>query len=372
MRIHVWPVVALLFVTPALAAAQSATTPADPPPAAAPATGPTIDLGGYVQAELNAGAQGDTRFPVNDRIFLRRARVTVSGTILPSLRYRIQTDFAGGLGASQAIRAALTDGYIEWTKYAFAHIRVGQFKAPFGAEWLVPSTRLVTVERTLMSDRLSLNRQVGVQVSGTGVRGRLGYAAALFDGNGFNTNVNDNNRFMYVLRGTAVAWRSAGGALWRLGADAYWSTDTNLSLSGDFGLDPTPATLAANNLFTGRRTGVGVDSHFEDGVWRLDAEYLHLRFTPQNGVPQPDVLSHGWFVAPGAFVYRRLVQIIGRYERFRPTEVTAGNETREWLAGVNYYVRGRTAKLMVDYLWVDAPNDPGQHQKVLAQMQVVF
>jgi hypothetical protein len=45
--------------------------------------------------------------------------------------------------------------------------------------------------------------------------------------------------------------------------------------------------------------------------------------------------------------------------------------TSTWTGGVNYYARGTSVKLMADYLWVDAPTSLG-HQKVLAQLQVMF
>ncbi|MDE3155865.1 MAG: hypothetical protein KGN76_12225 [Acidobacteriota bacterium] len=354
----------------ATAPASAAGTSADPAPA--PAWKPTLKIGGYVQGEFDGGARGDTRFPASDRFFVRRARVTFSGAVLPHLLYRIQADFAGGLGSASTIKGAMTDGYVEWTQFAHAHVRVGQFKAPFGYEWLVAATQIVTAERTLVTDRLSLNRQIGAQVLGAFAQGRLGYRAGIFNGNGRNTTANDNGKFMYVVRGTAIPWRAPHGTLLQVGADAYWSTDTALSMPKDFGLDSTPGTPAADSLFTGKRVGVGADGHFESGAWRMDAEFLRVRFQQQNGVVQPDVVARGWYLSPGAFVYRRLVQVVGRYETFRPDEAIAGNQTKTWLAGVNYYARGTNAKLAVDYLWVDAPGDPGEHSKVLAQIQVVF
>lgn len=353
----------LMMMTTAAAAAQ--TTPAPKP------FTPTITVGGYLQPELDAGAQGDTRFPASDRIFLRRARVTVSGKVLPTIQYKLQGDFAGGLGAASSIKPQLTDGYIEWTKYAAAHIRVGQFKAGYGAEWLVPSTQLITVERTFATDRLTLNRQIGAQVAGAVAQSRFAYSAGLFNGNGRNTTVNDNGKFLYTVRGSALAWRGPNGAALHLGLDAYWADDTQLAEPRDFGLDSTPATPAADNLFTGPSRGIGVDGQFTRGVIRVDAELLRDRFAQQNGIAQPVVIGSGWFVMPAAFVYRRTVQVVGRYERFVPNTDVQSEATHEWLGGLNYYLRGAN-KIMVDYLWVDSPADPGEHQKLLAQWQVVF
>jgi phosphate-selective porin len=356
-----------------LAAAASAKPGQGTPPAQAAGAGwrPTLTLGGYVQGELDAGAVGDSRFPSSDRFFLRRARLSVEGEVMPSLTYRVQAELAGGLGAANSVSATLTDGFLEWTKFAAAHVRFGQFKAPFGREWLVPSTELATVERTLATDRLTANRQIGADVSGTLHRGRVGYIAGIFNGNGRNTTVNDNARFMYIVRGTATPWQT-GGAIIQIGANAYWSSDTRVSMAKDFGFDSTPETAGADNLFSGTRTGVGLDAHVERRAWTMSAEMLHVRFEQNTGASHPVVTSHGWYVEPGAFVHRRLVQVIGRYERFQPDAGISGNTTSTWTAGVSYYAHGTSVKLAADYLWVDAPDRPDAHQKLLAQIQAIF
>ena len=354
-----------------LAGSVSAQTPPSsaPAPAAADPFRPTLTIGGYLQGELDAGGEGDSRFPPPDRFFVRRARLTASGAVAKTLTYRLQAEFAGGLGSSSGVTASMTDGYVEWTRFDAAHVRFGQFKAPFGREWLVPSTQMPTVERSLATDRLTLNRQIGVQVAGALAGGRAGYAAAMVNGNGRNTTVNDNTSFMYIVRGTATGWRVADGRL-EVGANAYWSDDARLSMSKDFGLDSTPDTSAADNLFSGRRRGAGVDAHFELRVWRVDAELLRVRFEQEPDGGARAVRGQGWYVAPSAFVHGRVIQVAGRYEHFRPDDDAEATTT--WTGGMNYYAAAGHARLMADYLWVDAPGHAGTHQKVLAQVQVLF
>ncbi|HEY3883691.1 MAG TPA: porin, partial [Vicinamibacterales bacterium] len=234
-----------------------------------------------------------------------------------------------------------------------------------------PSTRLDTVERTLGTDRLTLNRQIGVELTGPIHDGRAAYLVGIFNGNGRNTTVNDNTRFMYVVRGTVVPWRTATGML-DVGANGYWSNDTRLSMPSEFGFDSTPATTGADNLFTGHRTGLGVDAHFQQDAWRAEAEALHVRFDQDVAAAHSLVVSDGWYVSAARSVYRPSLQVVGRYERYRPDTSIDGNATRTWLGGFNYYVHADGAKLMADYLWVDAPNDPASHAKLLAQLQVLF
>ena len=379
MRVSVGAFGLMLLFTVGAAYGQSPTTIAaadivvpsfDQPASPAPPFKPTLTIGGYLQGELDAGAAGDSRFPASDRFFVRRARVTASGRVMPTVAYRFQAEFAGGLGATSGVTASLTDGYIEWTKIPEAHIRFGQFKSPFGREWLAASTQLPTIERSLVSDRLTVNRQIGVEALGNAYDGRLGYFAAIVNGDGRNTTVNDNHAFMYLVRGTSAAWREADVGRLEIGANAFWSRDTRLSFPGEFKLDSTPDTPASDNLFTGRRSGAGVDEHFERGFWSVDAEWLRVRFE-QDAPGAPVVTSQGWYVAPTAFVFRRVVQAAGRYEWYRPDVRIGGNETSTWTAGLNYLARGDNAKLMVNYLWVKTPTST-DHAKLLARVQVLF
>ncbi|HET7095283.1 MAG TPA: porin, partial [Thermomicrobiales bacterium] len=254
--------------TPALVSSAAAAASVPPQPQAPPFK-PTLTFGGYVQGELDAGAVGDSRFPASDRFFIRRARLTAGGRATPTLTYRLQAEFAGGLGSASGVTASMTDAYLEWTKIPRAHIRVGQFKAPFGREWLGASTQLPTVERSLASDRLTVNRQIGVELFGDARDGRLGYFGAVVNGNGRNTSVNDNHDFMYIGRANVTPWRLANGARLEIGAGAFSSRDTKLSMAKEFGVDSTPETSAADNLFTGRRSGAGLDGHFQSGVWSV-------------------------------------------------------------------------------------------------------
>ena len=356
--------------TPVPSLSDAVMTAARPAAQTPPPFKPTLTIGGYVQGELDAGAVGDSRFPASDRFFVRRARLTASGNAMPNLAYRFQAEFAGGLGSASGVTASMTDGYVEWTKFSQAHVRFGQFKAPYGREWLTGSTQLASIERSLVSDRLTLNRQIGVEALGDAYGGRVGYLAAVVNGNGRNTTVNDNHDFMYVIRGNSTPWRVTNVGRLEVGANAFWSRDARLSTASDFRLDSTPETTAADNLFTGRHSGAGLDGHFQIGVWSVDAEWLRVRFE-QDGAGSKVVTTRGWYVMPTAFVFHRLVQAVGRYEWYRPDVHMDGNQTSTWTGGVNYYARGDSAKLMVDYLWVDTPAST-DHAKLLASVQVTF
>ena len=74
-------------------------------------------------------------------------------------------------------------------------------------EQLTPDTALLTIERTLPTNAITPDRQIGVELWGkpfTSIwpeqKDLLTYYAGIFNGNGRNVSVNDNNNFMYVGR----------------------------------------------------------------------------------------------------------------------------------------------------------------------------
>jgi phosphate-selective porin OprO/OprP len=335
----------------------------------------TLTLGGLIQGQFEDGDRGDSRFPATgtDRFLLRRARLNATGTFAEGFDYRLEFDLAGSLSATTGLRAQLTDGYVNWNHYPFANVRAGQFKTPFGFEQLYADPRLITAERSLVNDRLTLNRQLGVQVWGNFLDKRLTYAAGTFNGNGANNNSNDNSKFLSAGRVTVVPWKDKDGGSWSLGGNAFSSEDTALSLP-DLNLDSTPATADKDNLFTGKRHGYGVDSQIETGPFSLWVEYLKVRFEPTDARPAAQFDADGGYVQAALFLVPKRFQVVLKYETFDPRRGVSGDDVSTVTAGLNYYIRGHDLKLLLDYLRTDlgSRSTASQQNKILLRFQAMF
>ena len=181
-----------------------------------------LTLGGFVQVNFEDGAVDafEGRFPggpneINDRFRLRRVRVNLTGDFAENFDFKVEGDFEQGDGLSNGRTGfSATDIFVNWHQFPEANIKAGQYKAPFGLELLEADAQLITIERSLPTDALVPQRQIGVQISGKPFthlwpeeKDLLTYFAGIFNGNGRNTTVNDNNNFMYVGRLELLPWQ---------------------------------------------------------------------------------------------------------------------------------------------------------------------
>ncbi len=335
-------------------------------------------LGGFVQAQGEFGDSGDSRFSTDhNRFYLRRARLTAWGRFQEEVEFRLEADFgANSLAETNNLRAQVTDGFLDWRRYSFARVRFGQFKTPFGYEQLEGDTKLFTIERTLVNDRLTVGRQIGMQVSGDFFEKRLSYAVGAFNGTGVNTNANDDDRFLVGMRVAGVPWRGEVGgeeARWAVGLDGYTSGDVSLpSQPSEFGFDSAPATAGVDNVFSGDRRGAGFDSQLHAGPFDLWVEVLKARFEPTDDLPFDRFDAQGWYAQGACFLVPRKLQLVLKYDTFDPDDRIDGDSTDTWTLGVNYFVKGDDLKLALNYLR-DDPEGPADAQgKLLLRFQVIF
>jgi phosphate-selective porin OprO and OprP len=320
---------------------------------------PTLVIGGLLQVQAEFGDRGDTRFGTdNDRFYLRRARINVSGRFLEEFDFRLEGDFGGTLANTSALRAQLTDGFINWNRYPEANIRMGQFKTPFGFEQLFSDPRLITIERSLVNDRLTLSRQLGMQVGGDLLEKRVSYAAGVFNGNGANNNFNDDDSFLSVARLAGVLVQGKP-LTWSVGGNAFSSEDTSVA-AADFGFQ--------NNVFAGERVGTGFDTQLLAGPFELWAEYLAIDWEPSSG---REIGSEGWYVQGSWFFIPNRLQAVLKAESFDPIDDDRTDPVEIGTAGLSWYLKGHDLKLLLNYLRVQQDGQDDQ-DKVLARIQVIF
>lgn len=336
-------------------------TPAQPAPAPAPKAAAQeikpagkesrLLVGGFVQAQAESGDRVDTRFgDENDRVFLRRARLTLQGSFPEHFEFKAEVDAAGGLGSATGVRAQATDVYVQWSRYKFAQIRAGQFKTPYGYEQIFSDTRTLTVERTLVSDRIALGRGIGVQVAGDA--GPVSYAVGAFNGNGTNLTTNDDEGFLTVARLSATPWKRGDNDRWSIGLNGFTGEDHAAPAAPELGF--------TGNTFAGTRDAWGADTQLITGKLELWGELLRATYDP--AAPGPSRELNGWYTGAGWMLSKRL-QAVAMLDRL---DAPSG-ETRTLTLGGNYFLKGHDVKLQLNVMRTNA-----DRTRVTARLQTLF
>src|SRR6266487_4628152 len=358
-------------------------------------------LGGYIQVNFEDGdvSAFEGRFgqtALKDRFRLRRARINLTGDFAENFDFKVEGDFENSDGLNSGRTAfEATDIFVNWHQFAEAQVKVGQWKAPFGLEQLTPDPSLIIIERSLPTGAITPERQIGVQLWGQPFaniwpdgKDLLTYYAGIFNGNGRNTTVNDNNNFMYVGRMESTLFKSK---MWgqdsylKLGADVLNSRDDkgtnisqtlNLLVNSDGSLSPFILPGADE------RTAWGVDAWFKLGRFDLIGEYLQEKVNGRtvNGVPPgfADFTTNGFQITSGFFLIPKKFQAAVQWQDLNPGQ--KGNDgIHSITGGLNYYIHGDDIKLMVNYIhtwsdfWEANPQfGEDQFDEVIGRIQVMF
>src|SRR5213595_2429634 len=334
------------------------------PPVYVQQRGPELKLvlGGFIQANFEDGdvSAFEGRFgqtALKDRFRLRRARINLTGDFAEQFDFKIEGDFeqSDGLNSSRTAFEA-TDIFANWHQFPEAQVKLGQWKAPFGLEQTTPDTTLYIIERSLPTGAITPERQIGVQLWGKPFasvwpdgKDLLTYYAGIFNGNGRNTTVNDNNNFMYVGRLESMLFKAK---VWgqesslKLGADVLNSRDDkgtnisqtlNLLVNDDGSLSPFVLPGADE------RTAWSVDAWLKLGPFDLIGEYLeeYVHGRTVNGVPPgfDNFTTNGYYITGGYFLIPKKLQAVVQWQHLNPGQ--KGNDgISSIVGGLNYYIHG--------------------------------
>jgi phosphate-selective porin OprO and OprP len=366
----------------------------------------TLRLRGYVQADGRFYGDDDAE---RDTFTLRRVRPTLEGTIHERFGFRVMPDFGGGA-------TALQDAYVDWTFSAAAVLRAGKMKSPFGLERLQSGTDVTFVERALPTG-LAPNRDLGVQLSGAIVGGRLEYAVGVFDGvpDGGSGDGDTNDEKDVVARLWASPWRgtpsplaglsfgiaaSHGDQQGTVAAPGLAAYRTPGQLSFFSYRTDTPATAAGTAIADGDRFRLGPQAVYFNGPFGLIAEHTTSRHEVRRGILTAELgntswqatgvwvlsgepLSLRWFTPARGFDRdeddpeergRGGFALAARYHAFSadpdsfPTFAASGatQQARAWAVGLDWTLQRQT-RLLFDYevTEFDGRGAPRQDEKVL-------
>jgi len=299
-----------------------------------------------------------------------------------------------------AVPRLLQDAYINYHGVIPHHdFTVGQFKPALGEEGIRSSANLDFVERSFLG-QIGDNRDLGASVHGTWWDDRFQYWVGAFNGAGNyyqsagqaqnRSDDNDAKDFNY---------RFLVRPLWK---DETWGSielgmSSKMGYKGESaGSDPVAAPV--NGLNRNENWAMHHNAFFSylpggpvRGFW-VRAEWAYIKdrnapgsvvdvlgassgddgFAQTNGRP---FASTGWFVSGGYKIsdsrwcdeapsWLKPFEFAARYDTFENVQVadlvsanhTDNFSTDVYTIGVNYYIKGHNAKIMLNYNLVDDPD----------------
>ena len=366
--------------------------------------GLTIRARGQIRAELTypeepEGAPGDLFIDegrTDVTFMVRRARLVFSGYVFgPHNRFTLQLalaprdmDWQPGVGPSFT---PLRDYYLDFTHLRDLSVRVGQYKLPFSLERINSSGDLQLVDRSIVNDELSLDRDLGVDLRSKDFLGLglLRYYAGIAAGEGRDAGFGGDLGFFYFAR----------VEVFPLGlfdndeqADLSRSAVPRLAVGGAYAfLDDAPALRAARRPRA--QDGGTTDSHtatadvvfkwlglsvFGSMIWRegwrnpglaVDAMGEPLPITPPRN-------ALGWLAQVGFLLPGVDLEVAARVAMIHPlgeSAETSVEERGELGGGLSYYFLRHSLKLQLDYmhLWSGGVFDDAVEQ-VRLQVQAAL
>jgi phosphate-selective porin len=373
-----------------------------------------LTLGGLLQTQYEGGdvSAFEGRFgsaAIDDRFRVRRMRINVTGEFAEQFDFKLEGEFAqsdttltvrdetGRLLASNSLRTSFggLDLWANWHRFPEFQIKLGQYKAPFGFEQLSSDPKMLTAERSQVTSALTPERQIGMQVWGKPLtnafpeqKDLLTYYAGIFNGNGRNVTINDNDEYMFAGRLEVQPWKGklSGADAWvKFGGNALSSRDasgTNLSPAGSVRVNSDGSLSSFTAPSAAERQGYGLDAAFHWGSFDLAAEYLSESFEGRtvNGVVPTfsDFRAEGYYVQGGYFIVPKKLQVVTKYEHFNPGQIISDN-LDSITGGLTYYIRGDDVKLMANYIrtWSNFREarpalGPADFDEILLRLQIVF
>ena len=232
-----------------------------------------------------------------DLLFVRRARLYMSGTIYKNAEFKIQVEFAGG-------GAALRDVYVGLKKALGGDwIRVGNVKTASGLEVLTSSRFTTFMERAISGQAFALERFMGVSWKGSygHIEGQKRFTVSL----GLFRPSDANSAVFRSEDGAAFVGRLTLLALYQEGEHGPMLLHLAANLQLRFPDDGTVQFRARPNAGSGPRvfdTGpiaadqaivVGFEIAFNYGSWSAQGELYLAEVDALDGT-SPSL--HGWYV----------------------------------------------------------------------------
>lgn len=286
---------------------------------------PTFKAGGYISSRFFINDQEGTTS--NGSFEIRRFRLYGNGYVWRDFYYRFQFEMSNAPGIDRGPR--LLDAFVEWQRFPYFKIALGQMKRCFGFENPMSPLEIgygdnaqVVIKLQSLNDRIgehpSSGRDGGVRVQGDFLTLKNGhrlfhYQIGLYNGQGINHR--DVNKHKDLIAG-------------------FWVSPVKDLQIGAFGWEGR-YTNEADVKQSVNRTRYGLGLKYESD-WTVRAEYVH---SVGSTLKSTCNCSDGWYSVVGVPIKAvKGLKMYGRWDCYRDDATTWNSLKTDWGIAANYWL----------------------------------
>ncbi|MDY6206864.1 MAG: porin [Prevotella sp.] len=306
---------------------------------------------------------------------IRMIRLIMKGKIAEDFEYTLQGQ-ANGNTATLGSSPRIVDVNVEWQKFDYFKVKIGQFKRPFtfenpmhpieaGFMGLAQNVTYLSGFLDRTGELASNGRDIGLQFQGdlfpdAKGRNRLHYQIGVFNGQGINTGDVDQKKdiiggiWYSPIKGVRLGVFGWEGTYARKGT---WTDQNGVTQTG------------VNSL---RNHRYAISAEYKDEDWQIRSEYIHNtgygfmnRYQKQDDLKDAEVnwqqgnKADGIYVVCIAPIIRQKLRVKARYDLYRKSGNWDTAKT-QYEFGVNYLFN-KHVELQTQYSLVNDRSLTGSH-----------
>ena len=262
---------------------------------------------------------------------IRRARLTISGTLYGKTEFKLDYDFTEGETTPKDVYVGLVD------LPGVGGIRVGHFKEPFGLEESTSSNSIPFLERAMSNEAVNPVRNVGVMLHNSVLGDRMSWSLGAFqDSDGFARTDDGEWSFTGRITGAPLVGDD-GGPVVHLGlaASKRSPTDNRYRLRSRAQTSFGPRLIDTGSFDTDSVDLLGLETALVQGPFWAAAEYMQADVGGvTNGTAQGFNVRAGWFLTGESRPYKSSQ---GIFDRVKPKAIFGKDGgTGAWEIAVRY------------------------------------
>ena len=291
-----------------------------------------------------------------DELKFNRARLKLGGKLGADwLKYYTEYDF---------VNAVFLDMWVAPKVNESLHFRIGQYKVPYNRERFDSSGKQQFAERSIVNSTFTLDRQTGITAMGRLFKEELldsNYYAGIFLGDGRGASLDGSSPSMAFVRWQFNLFQRVL-PFSRSDIERHEKPSASLAFAtaryeGPYTKFSTTSTGALSGL------SVGIDDQYTVNQFMIELAFMYQGFSMQSeyhfkniddGLYNTESKLNGFYFDIGYFpseiinLIPKELEVIARYARVNPDDITAKLDEKEIAFGANWFFYGHRNKLTLD------------------------